>query len=404
MMWRNFILSFLVLFMLVIQERITCQSADSSILVTNTSISDIKNLTALSDPACLSKDQKNEYFIDVLNQKTPLDLDYNPIVKKSIDRFLKERKRDLEIYLGRSDYYFPIIEQALDKYNLPLELKYIAVLESGLNPFAKSSSGAVGLWQFLYNTCSLFNLQVDSYIDERRDPYKATDAACKYLVYLYNTFQDWDLVLASYNGGPGEVRKAIERSGGKTGYWQLRPYLSKQASDYVPDFIAIIYLMNYYGQNGLAPVSNTKIPVETDSVNINYALSFVQISEVLGIPLQLIEQLNPQYRKNYIPKLEFPCVLILPKSEIAGFLNLEKQIIGFVIPPQPNYNSLVENAGSTLNKVKIVHVVEKGEYFHKIAIKYNCTIENIKAWNNLNTLSLFPGQILDIWVSPESSL
>jgi membrane-bound lytic murein transglycosylase D len=266
------------------------------------------------DSCFLSSGLSNEYCLEALNEKTPLELEYNTAVKKSIDYFLKVRKKDIEVYLGRSKYYFPIIEQALDKYNLPLELKYIAVLESGLNPFAKSPSGAVGLWQFLYNTCSLFDIQVDSYIDERRDPYKSTEAACRYLQYLYNTFNDWNLVLASYNGGPGEVRKAIERSGGKTGYWDLRPYLSKQASDYVPNLIAIIYLMNYYQQLGIVPFNDTKSVVETDSLHINYGLSFVQISEVLGIPMSMLEKLNPEYRKGYIPKLDLPCTLVLPKS------------------------------------------------------------------------------------------
>ena len=273
-----------------------------------------------------------------------------------------------------------------------------------MNPFAKSPSGATGLWQFLYNTCSLFDLHVDSYIDERRDLYKSTNAACKYLEYLYNTFHDWNLVLASYNGGPGEVRKAIERSGGKTGYWELRPFLSKQASGYVPDFTAILYLMNYCDQFGITPISDKKITIETDSVKINYGLSFIQISKVLGIPVSLIEQLNPIYKKGYIPKLEVPCTLVLPKSAISDFLCYERKIVEYKVPDQQNYTSLVENAGSTLNRTKIVHVVEKGEYYHKIAIKYNCTIENIKAWNNLNNLSLYPGLVLEIWIPVESSL
>jgi membrane-bound lytic murein transglycosylase D len=383
MMWRNIILCLFAILLSCTFERIKCQGADSSFS---------------------STDLVNEYFIEALNQKTPLELEYNPEVKKSVDYFLKERKKDIEVYLGRSSYYFPLIEQALDKYNLPLELKYIAVIESGLNPFAKSPSGAVGLWQFLYNTCSLFDIQVDSYIDERRDPYKSTDAACRYLQYLYNTFNDWNLVLASYNGGPGEVRKAIERSGGKTGYWDLRPYLSKQAADYVPDFVAIIFLMNYHQQFGITPICDSKITMETDTININYGLSFVQISNVLGIPISLIEQLNPEYKKGYIPKLDIPRTLVLPKASISGFISYERQIGEYKIPVQPNYTSLVENAGSTLNRIKIVHVVEKGEYFHKIALKYNCTLENIKAWNNLNSLSLIPGQVLDIWIPVESSM
>jgi membrane-bound lytic murein transglycosylase D len=404
MMWRNFIFSLLSILLPGVLEIIQCQDTDSTFLWGKAQDFIYASSTKINSTLSINPDLVNKNCIESLNQKTPLELEYNPVVKKSIDHFLKDRKKDIEIYLGRSNYYFPIIEQALDRYNLPLELKYIAIIESGLNPFAKSPSGAVGLWQFLFNTCSLFDLHVDSYIDERRDPYKSTDAACKYLEYLYTTFHDWNLVLASYNGGPGEVRKAIERSGGKTGYWDLRPYLSKQAADYVPDFIAIIYLMNYYEQFALVPISNTKITMETDTISINYGLSFIQISEVIGIPVSLIGQLNPEYTREYIPKLETLCTLVLPKSSISDFLCFEKQIVEFKVPDQPDYNALVQNAGSTLNRIKIVHVVEKGEYFHKIAIKYNCTIENIKAWNNLNTLSLFPGQVLDIWIPVVSSL
>jgi membrane-bound lytic murein transglycosylase D len=403
-MWKNFILILFSLSISCMHQKTLCQDTDSSFLPTKIHNDIFASSACVPSNLFLATDLANEDLIEVLNQKTPLDLVYNLEVKKSIDYFLRERKKDIEIYLGRSKYYFPIIEQALDKYNLPLELKYIAVIESGLNPFAKSPSGAVGLWQFLYNTCSLFDLNVDSYIDERRDPFKSTDAACKYLEYLYNTFHDWNLVLASYNGGPGEVRKAIERSGGKTGYWEVRPFLSRQAASYVPDFTAIMYLMSYYQQIGLIPIPNSKICVETDSVNINYGLSFIQISKVLGIPVSLIEQLNPIYKKGYIPKLELPCTLILPKSALPDYLSFERKIIEYKVPDQQNYTSLVENAGSTINRTKIVHVVEKGEYFHKIAVKYNCTIENIKAWNNLNSLSLYPGQVLDIWIPVASSL
>ena len=184
-----------------------------------------------------------DYYIEKLNKQTPIDLVYNNDVRQYIDWFLKGRRNELITLLERSEKYFPLIEEIMDKYDLPLELKYMAVVESGLNPFAKSKSGAVGMWQFLYNTCTLVDLDVNSYIDERRDSYKSTEAACKYLRYLFDTFHDWNLVIASYNGGPGEVRKAMERSGGKTDYWEIRPYLSAQTSNYVPAFIAMIIMV-----------------------------------------------------------------------------------------------------------------------------------------------------------------
>lgn len=339
-----------------------------------------------------------EYYLESLNQKTPLDLDYNPEVKKTIDNFLLSRSKDFQTYLSRSQYYFPIIESILDKYDLPLELKYVAVVESGLNPLAISKSGAVGLWQFLYNTCSLFDLKVDSYIDERRDPIISTEAACKYMQYLYNTFHDWNLVLASYNGGPGEVRKAIERSGGITDYWKLRPYLSKQAADYVPSFIATAFLMNFSDKFGI-PKSNIPITNEpTDTIMINYPLSFYQISEVIHIQVSTLKTLNPAYRREYIPKTANQCKLVLPESKVNEFLKYEREIIYHRSSTKTDYLSQLESAGSTANKRRIEHVVEPGEYFHKIAIMYNCTIEDIKVWNKLDSLSLHPGQVLSIWL------
>lgn len=344
-----------------------------------------------------------EYFIEKLDQETPLELTYNSFVQEKIDDYLHNRRKDLEDILARTDYYFPIIESYLDKYNLPLELKYIAVIESGLNPFARSRSGAVGIWQFLYSTCSLFDLKVNSYIDERRDIYKSTDAACRYLIYLHNTFNDWNLVIASYNGGPGEVRKAIERSGGKTDYWQLRPYLSDQAANYVPSFIAMNYLMNFYRQHGIEKAVNILPYSNTDTLHIHYAVSFEQISAVIHIPVNILSQLNPVYTKKYIPQLSSPCILILPKGKVKDYLENENNIIAYK-GVHKDYNTLLEHAGDTVNRVPVIHIVEKGEYFHKIAITYNCTVENIKAWNNLHNMNLHPGQELIIWIPEDKHL
>ena len=337
------------------------------------------------------------YSIELLNKRTPLDLKYNIEVEAEINYFLTKRRNDLELYIQRSAYYFPLIEQILDKYDLPLELKYIAVIESGLNPLARSSSGATGLWQFLYTTCSLFDLEVNSYIDERQDIFKSTEAACRYLQYLYRTYNDWNLVLTSYNSGPGEVRKAIERSGGKTDYWDLRPLFSEQARDYIPVFIAFNYLMNYYNAYGIVPERSDYIWTDVDTLHINYAVSFDQISSILPISVQEIERLNPVYRIKMIPDLDKPCILLLPKDLIMEYIRNESRIIATSIP-ETDYNSLLAYAGSTVDKVMVTHIVKSGEYFHKIALRYNCTIENIMAWNNLNSLDVYPGQVLKIWV------
>ncbi len=359
----------------------------------------------LSDviPSGSSRSFAYEYYIELLDQQTPIDLEFNKEVKEYIDLFLTKRQSDLELSLQRAQFYFPIIEEMLDKYDLPLELKYIAVVESGLNPFAKSTSGAVGLWQFLYNTCSLFELKVDSYIDERRDPYKSTDAACRYLQYLYSTFNDWNLVMASYNGGPRDVRNAIQRSGGKTDYWELRPYLSEQAQNYVPAFIAMNYLMKYHQLHGIKAEKPEYPYQETDTLQIHYAISFGQISSILNVPVTELEKLNPIYRKKYIPDIQEPCILVLPRNLISKFLKYESQIIGYSIP-ETNYNTLLAHAGSTENRTNITHIVRPGEYFHKIALNYNCTVENIKAWNSLGDSPLYPGQSIEIWIEKKENL
>jgi membrane-bound lytic murein transglycosylase D len=350
-----------------------------------------------------SPDIGYEFYLSNLDKQTPLSLEYNDDVKRYIELFLHQRKPDLEIYLARAETWMPLIEQQLDRYNLPLELKYIAVIESGMNPLACSKSGAVGLWQFLFNTCSLFDLRVDSYIDERRDPYKSTDAACRYLQYLYNTFNDWNLVMASYNGGPGEVRKAIERSGGKTNYWEIRPYLSEQARNYVPSFIAMNYLMKYYALHGIHPSVKVRQFINTDTIYIQYSIGLPQIAEVLELPVSTLEFLNPVYRTGVIPESPRGSMLVLPENKIGEYLRKENKVI-LCQTIIPNYTNLVTEAGNTADRKKITHIVEKGEYFHKIALKYNCTVENIKAWNNLDSTAVHPGQILEIWVPDGSKL
>jgi membrane-bound lytic murein transglycosylase D len=337
------------------------------------------------------------FRISLLDKITPIDLHYTQEVESEINYFLTKRRSDIELYIQRSAFYFPLIEQLLDKYDLPLELKYIAVIESGLNPLARSSSGATGIWQFLYSTCSLFDLQVNSYIDERRDIFKSTEAACRYLQYLYRTYNDWNLVLISYNSGPGEVRKAIERSDGKTDYWDIRPMLSQQAQNYIPVFVAMNYLMNYYSLYGIEPRKSDYTWNNVDTLHISYAVTFDQISSILNISVSEIEKLNPVYRRRTIPDLDESCVLILPVNLVPEYIRNEKRIIAATIP-EPNYNTLLAYAGSTSDRVMITHIVKSGEYFHKIALHYNCTIENIRAWNNLSTLDAFPGQVLKIWI------
>jgi membrane-bound lytic murein transglycosylase D len=361
---------------------------------------EVKNVKDNRDTIPRYPDLYYEIKISELNKTSPVPLDFNPYVKAYIELYTIQRRKEMAVLIGLSQLYFPLFEEILDRNSLPLELKYLTVVESGLNPLAISKSGAVGLWQFLIGTGNMFDLTVNSYVDERRDPVKSTEAACRYLQYLYNTFHDWQLVMASYNGGPGETRKAIERSGGETDYWKIRPLLSEQAQNYVPAFIAMVYIMNHYADHNIKPVPPSYAYRRLDTLHIRYAVSFKQISEIIGLPVEHIRFLNPVYKRDYIPELEYPAVLILPEEKIPVYLKNEDNILGYYVEPL-NYNELVKNAGDTENKIRIIHVVEKGEYFHKIALRYGCTIENLKAWNHLDSLSLVPGQKLVIWVDKD---
>lgn len=338
-----------------------------------------------------------EYRIAALNKISPIELDYNPEVRRYIDLYTGSRKGDMARIAGLASLYFPIFDEYLDRYGLPLELKYLTIVESGLNPLAVSKSGAVGLWQFMLNTARLFDLEVTSYVDERRDVYKSTDAACRYLRYMYQTYGDWKLVLGSYNGGPGEIRKAIERSGGITDYWQLRPYLSEQARNYVPAFIAAFYVMHYQKEHGIAAVPPPYSHASLDSLRLSYAVSFSQISAIIGLPVEKIRQLNPAYKRDYIPESTPPAVLVLPADLAAAYLRKETQVLGHAEKPA-DYNLIVSQAGNTGGLTRLEHEVQPGEFTHAIAMRYNCTLENIRAWNNLPSFEVKAGQKLVIWV------
>ncbi len=343
------------------------------------------------------KDMLYEYRIAQLNKLSPIALDYNEDVRKYIDLYTGSRKAEMARIIGLSKLYFPIFDDILDRHSLPHELKYLTIVESGLNPLAVSKSGAVGLWQFLLNTSRLFDLEVSSYVDERRDPYKSTESACRYLHYLNTTFHDWQLVLASYNGGPGEIRKAIERCKGETDYWKLRPYLSEQAKNYVPAFIAAFYLMNFYQQHGIVPEVPAYDYRGLDTLHIRYAVTFDQISSCINLPVEQIRLLNPVYRRDYIPERQSGSVLVLPADKISLYLEHETSILGFSLAPN-DYNLMVQQSANTEGKTKIIHVVQPGEVTHKIAMKYNCTLENIRIWNNMEGFEVKAGQKLVIWI------
>jgi membrane-bound lytic murein transglycosylase D len=338
-----------------------------------------------------------EFRIATLDKSTPISLYYDEEVKKYIEIFTVTRKKEFEKIIGLGDLYFPIFEEYLDKYDLPFELKYLPVVESSLNPLAVSRSGAVGLWQFLYRAGELFDLEMNSYIDERRDIYKSTDAACRYLKYLFTIFNDWQLVLAAYNSGPGEIRDAIQKSGGKITFNDLKPYLPAQPLKYVPAFMAANYVMNYHGEHGIRPQTPLVDYQSIDTVYIKHPTTFAALSSHLEVEPNLLRFLNPAYKKDYIPVASAPESIIVPFQKVKDFVKSENSIYADS-KNNSDYFSFLANAGSVKDKVKIIHTVKKGEYFHKIALKYNCTMEDIKVWNNLEGNMLYPDQKLEIWV------
>jgi len=341
-----------------------------------------------------------DYDLTVLNKTTPIPLQYHPDIKKYIDLFITKRKTEFGKILGRSERYFPVFEAYLDKHQLPLELKYLAIVESSLIPTARSSSGALGLWQFKINSGKMFDLTINSYIDERLDLYASTEAACKYINYLYTTFNDWLLAISAYNGGPGVVRNAIERANGNTNYWEIREFMTEETKNYVPAFIAAYYVMHYHESLNIEKANEPVNQWDLDTVQISYPITFQQITEVTGIPQSMLEELNPIYKLHTVPgDKTYP--LILPTNYLKKYLRNETKIRAQK-NSVPNYIDLLNEANNTKNKIKITHEVKKGEFFHKIALQYNCTIENLKAWNKLTENTLHPGQILDIWIAPEN--
>ena len=331
-----------------------------------------------------------------LNSKTPFNIEYNPILENLINNYLKTRKRSLSIVMERAQYYFPMFEERLDKYDLPLEIKYLAIVESALKPRIKSWAGAKGLWQFMYQTGKQYNLKVSSYVDERSDPFKATEAACQYLGDLYRIFGDWDLALAAYNSGPGNVSKAIRRSGGHKNYWNIRNHLPTETANYLPAFYATLYLFEYAEEHDLYASKNNIAFFETDTIQVKRLITFKQIAEKVDVDLDLIRFFNPQYKLEIIPYVkDRTYTLTLPKQAIAEFVEKEKEIYAYIETeeakrekPLPKYTEM----GS-----KIRYKVKSGDFLGKIAKKYRVSVKKIKRWNNLKSNNLRIGQRLTIY-------
>jgi membrane-bound lytic murein transglycosylase D len=388
-------------------------------------------------------DEKVAYNLDTevlkkrlrkLDIQSPFVIEYNPALENVIKSFLKNRTKSFERQMALAEYYFPLFEEKLSKYNLPLEIKYLAIVESALQPKAKSKVGAGGLWQFMPATGKQYKLNISTYVDERHDPIKSTEAACHYMMNMYAIFGDWSLVLASYNCGPGNVSKAIRRSGGKTDYWEIRKYLPRETANYLPAFLATMYIYEFKKEHGLVPKKAEMTYFETDTVMVKQAMTFKQLSDLLDISEAQLEYLNPIYKSKYIPSIDDEYFYLrLPKNKIGIFVSNEEKIYGYLayleqeksrnlqlalqakkrdsIAKQDSLavaaslvvanNEPVEMEEVLKKRTKEVvsknfHKVKKGETLAEIAKKNQVSITDLKTWNKIKGSAINAGQSLVI--------
>ena len=377
------------------------ESIGSDTLIAEIAVDELSFVTELHDSIYIQRLQKIPSLVN---------LTYNNVVRSCIHVYTMRKREQMEVMLGLKEYYFPMFEEVLDLYGLPFELKYLAVIESALNPRARSRVGATGIWQFMLSTGRLYKLQVNTFIDERRDPVAATHAAAKFLKDLYNIYNDWVLAIAAYNCGPGNVNKAIRRSGGKTSYWDIYPYLPRETRGYVPLYIGATYAMNYYREHNLTP-RNIDIPLVSDTVTVRRNVNLAQVSEVLNIPLQLLRDLNPQYSREILPGNTAPCALRLPASYATKYIDMEDSISSYkanvylsnsfraINPAGQSANATANTAG----KDRIVHTIRSGETLGTIARKYGVTTNNLQVWNDLSSTRIVAGKKLVVYTTPKQT-
>lgn len=336
--------------------------------------------------------------------ETPIEVAYNDKVKRFIELYSVQRQRSSSVILGLAQYYYPWMKAIFDKYDLPEELVYITIIESALNPTAVSPAGATGIWQFMYGTGKLYGLEVTSYVDDRRDPYKATEAAARHFRDLYNIFGDWGLAISAYNCGAGNVRKAIQRSGGKTDFWSVCNYLPRETQNYFPAFIGAMYMMTYHNLYGIQP-AKISIPLDVDTIMIQKETHFQQIANVLGVSYDEIKSLNPQYKKDIIPAFNLPMPVRLRANDILRYIAMADSVPNYnydtYFNPTKNLNLVASNGDVSDDGMMIVqktpnkyHIVKKGETLGKIASKYHTSVNSLKALNHLHSTNLRIGQKL----------
>lgn len=363
--------------------------------------------TELAEADTLKQTLPDSVYIQRLqSMQSAVSLSYNNTVKNFITMYTVRKPKQVAVMLGLANYYFPLFEEALAKYGLPMELKYLPIIESALNPGANSVASAVGLWQFMYSTGKMYKLEISTFVDERRDPIKATEAAVKYLRDLYAIYKDWHLVIAAYNCGPGNVNKAIKRSGNARDYWKIYYRLPKETRGYVPAFIAANYVMNFYQSHNIFPKS-PDFPIITDTLMVNQYLHFNQISEVIGIPVDQIRSLNPQYRRDIIPaSKEKSYSLVLPQEEISAYLENETIIHQHrrteffpnneIVNPQNSYASY--SPSDVKGRDKVIYTVKSGDNLGLISAWFRVRTSDLSYWNKLRKNFIKAGQKLTIYV------
>lgn len=337
-----------------------------------------------------------------------LDLSYNEKVRKYIEVYANKRRKQMGVLLGLSEYYFPIFEEVFSYYDIPLELKYCSIIESALNPRAVSRVGATGMWQFMYGTGRKYDLTINSLVDERRDPVKSTDAAARFMKDLYDIYGDWILVIAAYNCGPGNVNKAIRRSGGKTNYWDIYNYLPRETRGHVPAYIAATYVMNYYQDHNLVP-AEIDLSLAVDTIIITDELHLEQVSRVLNLPIHMLRDMNPQYRYDIIPGKEKPYALRLPVESSMFFIELQDSIFAYndsvyfnkdIKTKSPSYyaSSTYLPEPPSKNMSKLFYSVKSGDNLGFIASWYHVRLSDLQYWNNIYGTMIRSGQKLVVYV------
>ncbi len=364
-----------------------------------------KNLLTLPDGNCETRNENPSFSDSVYADRlaripSVMEMPYNDVVRKFIDLYAEKLRSRVSYMLGAANFYIPLFEEALDAYGLPDELKYLPVIESALNPSAVSRAGASGLWQFMLKTGKIYNLRSNSLIDERRDPIKSTYAAARYLKELYGIYGDWNLVIAAYNCGPGNINKAIRRADGTTDYWKIYNYLPRETRGYVPSFIAANYIMNYYCEHNICPME-AQLPAATDTLHINRDLHFQQIADLCDVDMEELRALNPQYKQDIIPGNSFSCTLRLPQKAISTFIDVEDTIYIHrekeLFKKRRYVNVEEENIGKKSTSGKATyHTIRKGETLSTIARKYGTTVNKIKSLNGLRNNNIRAGKKLRV--------